>query len=51
MWGLAMGGEAGVEHVIKCMRADLELNMGLAGIKDMKDVNKDVLIHAPSPKL
>lgn len=43
MWGLAMGGEPGVEHVFKCLRADLEINMALAGIKNIDGITKDIL--------
>ena len=31
MWGLALGGEAGVRHVLKCLLADLDLAMALTG--------------------
>ncbi|KAF3921900.1 hypothetical protein ABW20_dc0100760 [Dactylellina cionopaga] len=51
MWGLAMGGEAGVEHIFKCLRADLELNMALAGIKNITQVNRDILALEASAKL
>ncbi|EPS36374.1 hypothetical protein H072_10092 [Dactylellina haptotyla CBS 200.50] len=51
MWGLAMGGEAGVEHVFRCLRADLELNMALAGITNISDLNRDILAFDASSKL
>ncbi|KAK6355149.1 hypothetical protein TWF696_004269 [Orbilia brochopaga] len=51
MWGLAMGGEAGVEHVFKCLRADLEINMALAGIKNLPDISRDILALDPVSKL
>ncbi|KAF3929286.1 hypothetical protein AA313_de0207295 [Arthrobotrys entomopaga] len=51
MWGLAMGGEAGVEHVFKCLRADLEINMALAGIKNLSEIKADVLSHEHLAKL
>ena len=31
MWGLALGGEAGVTHVLKFLLADLDLTMALSG--------------------
>jgi len=51
MYGLAMGGDAGVEHVFKCLRADLEVNMALAGIKNITDIDKSILALRPLTKL
>ncbi|KAJ6261045.1 hypothetical protein Dda_3710 [Drechslerella dactyloides] len=51
MWGLAMGGEPGVEHVFKCLRADLEINMALAGIKNLSQISRDILAFDPTSKL
>ncbi|KAF3161077.1 hypothetical protein EYR41_001093 [Orbilia oligospora] len=51
MWGLAMGGELGVEHIFKCLRADLEINMALAGIKDIKGVDRNILAFEAPAKL
>ncbi|KAF3936679.1 hypothetical protein ABW19_dt0200100 [Dactylella cylindrospora] len=51
MYGLAMGGEAGVEHVFKCLRADLEVTMALAGLKDLSEVNRSILAVNASAKL
>jgi len=31
-YGLALGGEAGVRHVLRCLQAELELTMTLAGV-------------------
>lgn len=45
IYGLAMGGEAGVSHVLKSLLGDLELTMHLAGITSVsKDLNRDVLV-------
>jgi len=44
-YGLAMGGQAGVEWVLRNMLADLDLTMGLAGIDDVADIDQSVLRH------
>ncbi|KAF3902498.1 hypothetical protein ABW21_db0203738 [Orbilia brochopaga] len=51
MWGLAMGGEPGVEHVFKCLRADLEISMALAGVKNLPDISRDIIALDPASKL
>jgi lactate 2-monooxygenase len=39
-WGLAVGGEAGVREVIRNLRADFDLTMGLAGIASAADIDR-----------
>lgn len=45
VYGLALGGESGVSHVLKSLIGDLELTLHLAGIPSVskKDLNRDVL--------
>jgi isopentenyl diphosphate isomerase/L-lactate dehydrogenase-like FMN-dependent dehydrogenase len=31
VYGLALAGQAGVEHVLRCFLADLDLQIGLSG--------------------
>ena len=38
MYGLCLGGQAGVEMVIKTILADLEITLGLAGYKDLDEI-------------
>ncbi|KAG6846474.1 hypothetical protein H0H93_013739 [Arthromyces matolae] len=38
LYGLAAGGEAGVEQVLRHTLADLDTNLGLAGYKSLKDI-------------
>lgn len=38
MYGLAVGGQTGVEEVLRMTMADLDITMGLAGLKCVKDV-------------
>lgn len=43
IYGLAMGGEAGVAAVLKNMKADFDLTMGLAGCKNVSEINRETL--------
>ncbi|CAI6332869.1 unnamed protein product [Periconia digitata] len=46
VYGLVLGGQAGVSHVFKALLGDLELNLHLSGIlsADPKHLNRDVLV-------
>ena len=46
MWGLALGGQEGVEHVIKAILADLEITMALCGKSQIKDLDRSMLVRA-----
>lgn len=43
-YGLAIGGEGGVRHVLRAMCGDLMMNMHLAGLRGLDEVNKDILV-------
>jgi len=47
VYGLALGGERGVQHVLRSLLGDFELTLHLAGIPsaDKQHLNRDVLIH------
>lgn len=47
VYGLALGGEGGVSHVLKALIGDLELTLHLAGIPsiDKKHLNRSVLVR------
>ncbi|EXJ83609.1 L-lactate dehydrogenase (cytochrome) [Capronia coronata CBS 617.96] len=47
VYGLVLGGEAGVSHVVKSLLGDLDLTLHLAGIPSVspKVLNRDVLIR------
>jgi lactate 2-monooxygenase len=51
MWGLALGGDEGVEHVIRCLLADFEISMALAGRKSVNDLDRSMLYSNKSSKL
>ncbi|GHM99296.1 lactate 2-monooxygenase [Cytophagales bacterium WSM2-2] len=41
VYGLAVAGESGVKEVVQNMLADFELTMGLAGCKNIAEIEKD----------
>ncbi|KAJ7439043.1 FMN-dependent dehydrogenase [Mycena galericulata] len=43
-YGLALGGEDGVRHVLRAMCGDLIMNMHLAGLTSIEQVNRDILV-------
>jgi L-lactate dehydrogenase (cytochrome) len=47
IYGLGLGGEAGVRHVLRCLLAELDLSMALSGCASLSDVGPEVLSHIP----
>uniref|UniRef100_U5ETN3 (S)-2-hydroxy-acid oxidase n=1 Tax=Corethrella appendiculata TaxID=1370023 RepID=U5ETN3_9DIPT len=45
LWGLAVNGQKGVEHIIEILKNELDLAMTLAGTPTLKDINKEFVIH------
>ncbi len=43
MCGLALDGQAGVEHVIRCLLAELDLTLGLSGYTSVAELDADAL--------
>ncbi|MFI0977564.1 alpha-hydroxy-acid oxidizing protein [Streptomyces sp. NPDC021093] len=43
VYGLALGGAAGVEHVVRGLLADFDLTMGLTGCTKIADIGPDML--------
>jgi lactate 2-monooxygenase len=46
VWGLAAGGEQGVREVIRNLRADFDLTLGLAGVASARDVGRENVTRA-----
>jgi lactate 2-monooxygenase len=46
VYALALAGEAGVREIIQNLRADFELTMGLSGLKSVKDIHNNCLVHS-----
>ena len=47
VYGLALGGEAGVRHVLRALRQDFELAMRLTGLPGLGDLGPDCLQRRP----
>jgi len=47
VWGLALGGQAGVEHVLRCLLGELDLTLALSGCTSIAEVERGVLAAAP----
>jgi lactate 2-monooxygenase len=45
VWGLAAGGEEGVREVIRNLRADFDLTLGLSGCASLADIARDSVQH------
>jgi isopentenyl diphosphate isomerase/L-lactate dehydrogenase-like FMN-dependent dehydrogenase len=45
-WGVAIGGAAGAEHVLRCLLAEADMTMGLNGYRTVKDLTPHVLVRA-----
>jgi isopentenyl diphosphate isomerase/L-lactate dehydrogenase-like FMN-dependent dehydrogenase len=43
--GLALAGEAGVHHVLRCLLADLDLQTGLSGHASVSELSRESLVH------
>jgi isopentenyl diphosphate isomerase/L-lactate dehydrogenase-like FMN-dependent dehydrogenase len=43
LYGLALAGEAGVAHVVRCLLGDLELTLALCGCANVADLGPQVL--------
>ncbi|HEY4451972.1 MAG TPA: lactate 2-monooxygenase [Solirubrobacteraceae bacterium] len=46
VWGLALGGQAGVEGVLRCLLGELDLTLALSGYTSIAEVDASALRHA-----
>jgi 4-hydroxymandelate oxidase len=49
LWGLAVGGQGGVERVLSFLRAELEHAMALSGRPDLSSLDRSLLVPASRP--
>lgn len=49
IWGLAVGGRAGVAQVLSMLRTELSTAMALAGCPDLADLTRGLIRATPSP--
>ncbi|MEP9386963.1 alpha-hydroxy acid oxidase [Mesorhizobium sp. KR9-304] len=45
LWGLAVGGEAGVRHVLELYRKEIDRVMGLMGARTVADIGPDCILR------
>jgi isopentenyl diphosphate isomerase/L-lactate dehydrogenase-like FMN-dependent dehydrogenase len=43
VWGLALDGQAGVEHVLRCLLAELDLTLALSGYTSIAQVDRSAM--------
>jgi L-lactate dehydrogenase (cytochrome) len=46
IYGLGAMGEAGVTGALECIRKELDVTMALCGVRDIKQVNGDILVQS-----
>jgi isopentenyl diphosphate isomerase/L-lactate dehydrogenase-like FMN-dependent dehydrogenase len=44
LYGLALAGQAGVEHVLRCFLAELDLTLALSGYANHRELNRDSVV-------
>jgi L-lactate dehydrogenase (cytochrome)/lactate 2-monooxygenase len=44
VWGLALGGDAGVEATVRNLLADTDLTLAMSGLSSIDQVGPDLLI-------
>jgi lactate 2-monooxygenase len=42
-YGLALGGQQGIEHVVKCLLAEIDLTMAIDGYPRVRELNREAL--------
>jgi L-lactate dehydrogenase (cytochrome)/(S)-mandelate dehydrogenase len=47
LWGLAIGGEAGVAHVLDIYRREIDRVMGLCGVSSVSEIGRDLIFRRP----
>ena len=47
MYGVALAGQRGVEEVISNVLAELDLTMSLTGVRNIREINRDLLLPNP----
>ncbi len=49
VYGLGAAGEQGVTHALNILQKELSITMGLAGLRNVKDISRDALLLPASP--
>lgn len=48
IYGLGLGGQAGVEHVLRCLLAELDVTMALSGRASLAELDRELLTSSPA---
>jgi isopentenyl diphosphate isomerase/L-lactate dehydrogenase-like FMN-dependent dehydrogenase len=48
VYGLALAGQVGVRHVLRCLVTELDVTLGLSGYADIAELTPEALVPAPS---
>ena len=48
LWGLAVGGRHGVEHMLKLITNELDVAMALSGCRTVDDISRDLVQRRPT---
>jgi 4-hydroxymandelate oxidase len=51
LWGLAVGGADGVQHVLELLRDELSLAMALAGCRSIEEITPDLLVRPHAQRM
>lgn len=49
VWGLGAGGQDGVAKTIDILRKELDVNMALCGVKNVRDIDRDIVTSNDAP--
>jgi L-lactate dehydrogenase (cytochrome) len=49
IWGLGAGGQNGVAKAIDILRKELDVNMALCGVKNVRDIGRDIVMSDDAP--
>lgn len=49
VWGLGAGGQDGVAKAIDILRKELDVNMALCGVRNVRDIGRDVVMREDAP--
>ena len=45
VWGLGAGGQEGVAKAIDILRRELDVNMALCGVRNVRDLDRSVIVN------
>ena len=49
LYGLALDGQGGVAHVLRCLLAEIDLALALTGCRNIAEITPDLLADSPHP--